>query len=201
MTNQFIIKCTKSACLPIIEFKSILKNKECMYAYYRIKINFGSQSEVIKCALMIWRTLFCAKKTKQRLYSTIRLLWFSVAPFLYPRGRLTEDVKSLLASSGYSLKWCYAGAEEINCWIKSLFCFVQKKCSHCFIKFRLNHWWQMDYSDDTFHTCMDFNGTVTSLLVFIQNIIVFQRQTKLLRVWNDMGVSNWPFSFWGGVSI
>ncbi len=43
---------------------------------------------------------------------------------------------------------------------------------------RLNHWWQMDYFDDVFHTflgldivnCLPVNGSVTSLLGFIQNI-------------------------------
>ncbi len=57
--------------------------------------------------------------------------------------------------------------------------FVQKNCSRCFIKFRLNHWWQMDYYDDAFLTFLGIdiviylavNGTVTSLPVFIQNIL------------------------------
>ncbi len=41
------------------------------------------------------------------------------------------------------------------------------------------HLWQMDYFDDAFHTFLGFdsiiylavNGTVTSLMVFIQNIL------------------------------
>ncbi len=57
--------------------------------------------------------------------------------------------------------------------------FAYKKCSRHFITFRLNHWWQMDYSDDAFHTflglgsvnCLAVNGTVTNLPVFIQNIL------------------------------
>ncbi len=52
--------------------------------------------------------------------------------------------------------------------------FAQKKFSRCFIKFRLNHCWQMDYFDDVFHTFLGLesviyyavNGTVTSLPVF-----------------------------------
>ncbi len=48
----------------------------------------------------------------------------------------------------------------------------------------------MDYFDDVFHTFLGLdsviylavNGTVTRLPVFIQK--------KLLRVWNDMGVSD-----------
>ncbi len=66
----------------------------------------------------------------------------------------------------------------------------------------------MKYSGDAFHTFMDLdsaiylavNGTVTSLPVFIQNIlIVFWRLTKLLRVRNDMGVSEKRQHFHFGV--
>ncbi len=61
-------------------------------------------------------------------------------------------------------------SEETNSWIK---------CSRRFIKFRLNHWWQMDYSDDAFHTFLDLdsaiyyavNWTVTSIPVVIQHIL------------------------------
>ncbi len=90
------------------------------------------------------------------------------------------EQRTLLASSGYSPKWCNADAEETNCWIKSLFLFfAYKNYSRSFITLRLNHWWQMDYSDDVSHTflgldsanCLAVNGTVTSLLVFIQNIL------------------------------
>ncbi len=70
--------------------------------------------------------------------------------------------------------------EETNCWIKSLFLFsLCTKYSRRFIKFRLNHWLQMDYFGDVFHTFLGLdsvyylavNGTVTSLPVFIQNIL------------------------------
>ncbi len=61
---------------------------------------------------------------------------------------------------------------ETNCWINviiSIF-FAYKKYSRRFIKFRLNHWWQMDYFEDVFYTflCLDsviylaVNGTDTS---------------------------------------
>ncbi len=57
--------------------------------------------------------------------------------------------------------------------------FAYKKYSCSFIMLRLNHWWQIDYFDDVFHTFLDLdtgiylavNGTVTSLPVFIQNIL------------------------------
>ncbi len=53
--------------------------------------------------------------------------------------------------------------------------FAYKKYSRRFIKFRLSHWWQMDYPGDAFHSFLDLNsaihlavdGTVTSLPVFI----------------------------------
>ncbi len=54
------------------------------------------------------------------------------------------------------------------------------------IEFRLNHRWQMDYFDDDFHTFLGLdsviylavNGTVTSLPVFIQNILNYAPKTN-----------------------
>ncbi len=66
------------------------------------------------------------------------------------------------------------------CWKKrSLFFFADKKYSGQFRKYQLNHWWQMDYPGNAFHTFLGLdieiylvvNGTVTRLPVFIQNII------------------------------
>ncbi len=57
-----------------------------------------------------------------------------------------------------------------NCWIKSYFClFPYEKNYRSFITLWLNHWWQMEYSVDDFHTLLDLdsviylaiNGTVT----------------------------------------
>ncbi len=53
--------------------------------------------------------------------------------------------------------------------------FPYKKYSRCFITLWLNHWWQMDYFGDAFLGLdsviyLAVNGTVTSLLVFIQSI-------------------------------
>ncbi len=54
----------------------------------------------------------------------------------------------------------------------------------------------MEYPGDIFHTFLDLdsviylavNGTVTNVLIFIQNILNYVLKTKLLWVWNDMGV-------------
>ncbi len=72
-------------------------------------------------------------------------------------------------------KWRYGDAEtEKNCWKKVIFIFFAYKLySRHIIKFTLNHWWQMDYPDDAFHTflgldsvnCFAVNGTVKSLPV------------------------------------
>ncbi len=76
------------------------------------------------------------------------LIWTKTA---YPCGAADTEQRTQFASSGYSPKWCYADAETTNCWIKSLFFFfAYKKYSRIFIMLRLNHWWQMDYSDDFF---------------------------------------------------
>ncbi len=53
--------------------------------------------------------------------------------------------------------------------------FAYKKISRRFIKLRLNHWWQMHYPGDAFHSFLYLDsviylavdGTVTSLTVFI----------------------------------
>ncbi len=70
------------------------------------------------------------------------------------------------------------GDELLNIVVIFIF-FAYKKYSRRFITVRLNHWWQMDYFGDAFHTFLDLdsenyfavNGTVTNLPVFIQNIL------------------------------
>ncbi len=57
--------------------------------------------------------------------------------------------------------------------------FPYKKYSRRFITVRLNHWWQMEYPGDDFHTFLGLDsvnylavyGTATSLLVLTQNIL------------------------------
>ncbi len=92
---------------------------------------------------------------------------------------VTNSVRSLHSVDTLQ-KWHYSDAEETNCRIKSyFFSLCLKKYSCSFITFRLNHWWQMDYFNDVFHTflCLDsviylaVNGTVTRLPVFIQNML------------------------------
>ncbi len=84
------------------------------------------------------------------------LIWTKTA---YPCGAADTELRTLLASSGYSPKWSYADAEETNCWIKSFFFFfAYKKYYRSFITLRLNHWWQMDYSDDVFYTFLGLDS-------------------------------------------
>ena len=74
--------------------------------------------------------------------------------------------------------WRDRGEELLNKVVIFVF-FVYKKYSRRFITLQLNHWWQMDYYDDAFHTFLDLDtviylavyGTVSSLPVFIQNIL------------------------------
>ncbi len=98
-----------------------------------------------------------------------------------------------------------SGSTVTLCSYENTFCTQRKKTtlfnnsSPLRWTLRLNHWWQMDYSDDVFHTFLGLdsvnylavNGTVTSLPVFIQNILncVPKTNKAFLRVWNDMGVS------------
>ncbi len=77
---------------------------------------------------------------------------------------------------------------------------------------RLNHWWQMDYFDDAFHTFLGLdsviylavNGTVTSLPVFIQNILNCVTNTNEGFTGLERHGGKWlitKFSFWGGVTL
>ncbi len=69
----------------------------------------------------------------------------------------------------------------------------------------------MDYSDYAFHTFMDLdsaiyyavNGTVTSLPVFIQNILNCVPKTNKAFTGLERHGGKWltKFSFWGGVSL
>ncbi len=78
--------------------------------------------------------------------------------------------------------------------------------------FSLNHWWQMDYFGDGFYTflCLDsvnylaVNGTVTSLPVFIQNILNCVSRTNKAFTGLERRGGKWlmtKFTFWGGVHL
>ncbi len=109
----------------------------------------------------------------------------------------------------YSPKWRY-GAELLNK-VVILVLFPYKKYSHRFITLRLNHWWQMEYPDNVFHTFLDLdsgnylavNGTVTSLLISPNILICVPKTTKAFTGLERHG-GKWlttKFSFWGGVSL
>ncbi len=88
----------------------------------------------------------------------------------------------------------------INCWIKPLFLFYfHTKGSRRFLTVILNHWWQVEYSDDAFHTFLDLdsvnylavNGTDTRFLVFIQNILNCVPKTNKAFTGLDWHGSKW----------
>ncbi len=78
--------------------------------------------------------------------------------------------------------------------------FVHKKYSRSFIKLRLNHWCHMDYFNDVLTTFRGLEHVrcclrrVRKLSDFIKNILrcvkMNWRWKKVLRVWNDMRMSN-----------
>ncbi len=136
------------------------------------------------------------------------LIWTKTA---YPCGAANTEQHMLFAFSGYSPKWRYGGDELLNKVVIFVF-FAYKKYSRSFITLRLNHWWQMDYFDDVFHTFLGLdsviylavNGTVTSLLVFIQNILNCVPKTNKAFTGLEQHGGKWlmtKFSFWGGVSL
>ncbi len=121
---------------------------------------------------------------------------------------VTNSVRSLHSVDTLQ-KWHYSDAETANCGIKSyFFSLCLKKYSCSFITFRLNHWWQMDYFNDVFHTflCLDcviylaVNGTVTRLPVFIQNMLHYYyyynlyltRKEKFTEITISFAGVTWP---------
>ncbi len=111
--------------------------------------------------------------------------------------------------SGYSPKLALQWRRDDELWNKIILFFSYlKKYSCSFITFRLNHWWQMDYFNDVFHTflCLDcviylaVNGTVTRLPVFIQNMLHYYyyynlyltRKEKFTEITISFAGVTWP---------
>ncbi len=101
--------------------------------------------------------------------------------------------------SKMELRW-HRGDELLN--KVSFFSLRTKKYSRSFITLRLNHWWQMDYSDEVFYTflgldsvnCLAVNGTVTSCVPTTNEAF-----TGLERHGGKWLMTK--FSFWGGVTL
>ncbi len=125
------------------------------------------------------RTLFCVSlKTGMRLIRRFTL-WFErkqsslVAQLTQKSVRILRPGINLQNGATLTQRRPY-GASLLNK-VVILVLFPYKKYSRRFITLRLNHWWQMEYPVDAFHTFLDIdgviylavNGTVTSLPVFI----------------------------------
>ncbi len=91
-------------------------------------------------------------------------------------------------------------SREGKCGIKSLFLFsLHKKYSRGFIKLQLTDWCHMDYFVDHLGTFLDLDrvrtllsmgGSESSQIPTKISSFVFQRWTEVLRVWNNIRVSN-----------
>ncbi len=91
-------------------------------------------------------TLFRVSHTSRIRLLRLFTLWFELKQRILV-ARLTQNSVHSLRPADILQN----GATLTNCWIKSLFFFfAYKKYSRIFIMLRLNHWWQMDYSDDFF---------------------------------------------------
>ncbi len=112
-------------------------------------------------------------------------------------------------------RWLRGDSLEVSkFWIKSLFLlyFHTRIYSRHFITLRLNHWWQMEYPGDAFHTFLDLdsviylavNGTVASLPVLIQNIFNCVPKANNDFTGLERHGGKWKITkctFWGGVSL
>ncbi len=137
--------------------------------------------------------LFCVSRSTRIRLLRLFMLWFEWKQRIRVAWLTQNSIRSLrpvvTLQNGVNV-------ELLNKVVIFVF-FAYKKYSRSFITFRLNHWWQMDYSDDVFHTLLGLdivkyltvNGT--SLPVFIQNILnCVPKINEALWVWNDMGVSD-----------
>ncbi len=103
-------------------------------------------------------------------------------------------------------QWRCTAADGKRWRIKSFFFFSHTKYSRSFVKLRLNPWCHVDYFTDVLATFMDLGTlqlrcclwSIWEILDLIKNILKNIRWTKVLRVWNDMRVSNQcqNFNFW-----
>ncbi len=160
-------------------------------------------------------TLFCISRNTRICILRVFTLWFERKQHIRAARLIQNSVLCLrsvdILQNGTTLT--QRDREETNCWKKVIFIFfAYKKYSRRIIKFRLNHWWQMDYFDDVFHTFLDLdsviylavNGTVTSLPVFIQNILKCVPRTDEAFTGMERHGDKWlmtTFSFWGGVTL
>ncbi len=116
------------------------------------------------------------------------------------------------ASSGYSPKWLrWSGGDELLNKVVIFVFFAYKKYSRSFIALRLNHWWQMDYFDDVFHTFLGLdsviylavNGTVHKSS-FHPKYLKLCSEDELSFTGLERHGGKWlitKFSFWGGVTL
>ncbi len=74
---------------------------------------------------------------------------------------------------------------------------------------RLNHWWQMEYSDYAFHIFLDLDSVIYFMgqsmgqsQVFIQNILNLCSEDEFTGLeWHGGKWLITQFLFWGGVSL
>ncbi len=164
---------------------------------------------------MLQEYFVCAKK-KNILYSTISSLQGQSSAIIDACA-----LRSYVCKQGESHECSLSAAPCVcvdnggglsrkrwNCWILLLFFvfFAHTKYSRNFIKWWFNHWCHMDHFNYVLTTflCLDHGGTLAvywrqRTLRFQTSEFVFWRCMKVLRVWNDMRVSNSFFKhfyFW-----
>ncbi len=158
----------------------------------------------------LWVRLFCVSRTARIRLLRLFTLWFERKQRICAVRLTAYAVCVQRILSKMALRWC-RWDKLLNKVIIFIF-FAYKKYSRRFIKFRLNHWWQMDYFGDVFHTFLGLdsaiylavNGTVKNLPVFIQNILNCVPKTNKAFTGLERHGGKWlmaKFSFWGGVTL
>ncbi len=153
--------------------------------------------------------MFCSVSAAQHVYLCFDLNENSVS--VWCGWHRTADVVCVQwILSNMALRW--SGGDELLNKVVIFVFYVYKKYSCSFVKLQLKHWWQMDYFDNVFHTFMGLesvnslavNGTVTSLPVFIQNILNCVPKMNKAFTGLERHGGKWlmtKFTFWGGATL
>ncbi len=153
-------------------------------------------ASIVLICKSLWIKMFCSVSAAQCgyvFYVAYALIWTKTA---YPHGAADTEQHTLQNGTTVTRRRC-GGDELLNKVVIFVF-FPYKKYSRSFVKLRLNPWCHMDYFTDLLATFLDVDrgnyiavyGRVRELSECIKNILICVPKTKLLRVRNDMGVSD-----------
>ncbi len=153
----------------------------------------------------MWAALANTNLKTENCHNLFTLVLFKTCIFLSSVKNKRGDFEEHCCPNNTGPQWTcvedWHGREKMlnKVFIFVYFAHILFKYSCSFIKLRLNHWCHMDYFNNVFTTflCLELvvcvavlAGSESSLISSKISKFVFWTWTKVLRVWNDMRVSN-----------